>query len=96
MIIQVVCCAITGCILHIEVQEGKDAMQAKKYSSELGATAGCSARLIRNTRYCGRKHDSRTKAKKDKKAEIVYGDSWFGSKVSLSSLFFLFSFSNYS
>ena len=78
------CCAATGCIIHIELQEGKVAMNAKKYSSELGATAGCSARMIRNSRYCG-KHDERTKAKKDKKKELVYGDSWFGSKVSISS-----------
>ena len=28
------------------------------------------------------------KAKRDKKAEIIYGDSWFGSKVSLSSSLF--------
>ena len=55
-------------------------MKEKKFNSELGATAGCTAWLSLNSKYSG-KHESRVDAKKEKKAEVVYGDSWFGSKV---------------
>ena len=49
---QIVCCALTGCIIHIEVQEGKDLMRDKDYSKEFGATAGCTVCLARGSKYC--------------------------------------------
>ena len=53
-------------IKTLEIQEGKDRMKAKKYFTELGATAGCSMRLAESG--CG--EDS---------AGGIKGDSWFGS-----------------
>ena len=55
-------------------------MKEKEFNSKLGATTGCTARLSLNSQYCG-DHESRDNAKKEKKAEVIYGDSWFGSKV---------------
>ena len=65
----------------MEVQEGKDGMRKKDFSRELGATAGCTARLVRGSKYCGDNIERQT-AEEEGKKEIVYGDSWFGSMVS--------------
>ena len=62
-------------------------MNKKIYGAELGATAGCAARLVKNTRYCGN-HYERNEAKQNKKKEIIYGDLWFGSKVSFFIVLF--------
>ena len=75
------CCPITGVFLHLEVQEGAVAMRNKKYSADLGVTAGCVARIAEESKYCGKAREQ-LEAKRNKKPEIVYGDSWFGSKVS--------------
>ena len=56
-------------------------MRNKKYSSDLGGTAGCVARMMEESKYCG-KAKEQLAAKRNKRPEIVYGDSWFGSKVS--------------
>ena len=56
-------------------------MQDKDYSKELGATAGCTARLARGSKYCGNNSERQT-AEEEGKKEIFYGDSWFGSLVS--------------
>ena len=55
-------------------------MREKRYSKELGATAGCTARLIEGCSYSGDSND-RHQAKDQKKSLLVYGDSWFGSKT---------------
>jgi hypothetical protein len=34
-------CPITGCMLHMEIQRGKEKMKEKQYNREIGATAGC-------------------------------------------------------
>lgn len=54
----------SGCLLYLEVQEGKHA-GAKKYKQHLGATAARTARAADGVGL--------------KKGDIVYGDSWFGS-----------------
>ena len=59
-------CSVIKMIKTLEIQEGKDRMKAKKYFTELGATAGCSMRLAESG--CG--EDS---------AGGIKGDSWFGS-----------------
>ena len=56
-------------------------MQNKKCSADLGGTAGCIAQMAEEFKYCGKNRDQ-LEAKRNKKPEIVYGDSWFGSKVS--------------
>ena len=56
-------------------------MRSKKYSADLGGTAGCVARMAEESKYCG-KSKEQLEGKRNKKPEIVYGDSWFGSKVS--------------
>ena len=55
--------ADTGVMVHLEVQEGKDAMRSKEHHAQLGATAACCVRLAGG---CARK-------------STVVGDAWFGS-----------------
>ena len=38
-------CCQTGCMLHLELQRGKNGMQTSRHNRELGATAGCTLRL---------------------------------------------------
>jgi hypothetical protein len=61
----------TGCMLHAEVQEGKDAMHSKAYFGlqvgtlgVVGATAACTLRMMEAS--C--QHNG-----------LLFGDSWFGS-----------------
>lgn len=70
-----------GIFLHLEVQRGKLPMRSKKYSEELGGTAGCSARMAEATAYCGNvENKERRTAKENKKRETFFGDSWFTSR----------------
>ena len=55
-------------------------MRAKEYSKDLGATAGCTAWLVKNSKYCGNNKE-RKDAEEANKKELIYGDSWFGSLV---------------
>ena len=57
-------------------------MREKDYSNDLGGTAGCTLRLARGPKYGG-DTDDRKRAEERKKPEIIYGDSWFGSMVSI-------------
>jgi hypothetical protein len=41
-----VACPITGTMLHLEIQEGREGMKAKRLNKELGTTAGCTVRLM--------------------------------------------------
>ena len=50
-----------GTFLHLEIQKGALPMQAKKYSKELGGTAGCSMRIIEASEYSGRLEEQRKK-----------------------------------
>jgi len=54
----------TGILLHLELQEGKDAMRAKERYAELGAGAACTWRMTKPWHGSGR---------------TIIGDSWFGS-----------------
>ena len=42
-----ICCGITGIVLHLEIQEGKNSMKTKPFFNRLGATAACALRLSR-------------------------------------------------
>ena len=55
-------------------------MREKEFSKEMGATAGCTARLVKNSKYCG-DNNERKYAEEEQKKELIYGDSWFGSLV---------------
>ena len=58
-------------------------MHKKQHYKELGATAGCTARLAEQTQYFGNTSE-RLDAKMNEKPLIYYGDSWFGSlKITL-------------
>ena len=76
-----VACSKTGMMLHLEIQEGKDAMGKKEYSSEFGGTAACTFRLVDSSKHAGEKWKSRKEAKADDKPEFFKGDSWFTSVV---------------
>jgi len=54
---------------HMEIQRGKEGMKTKKFNAEVGATAGCTLRLLL---------DSITEEDKGMKHGIC-GDAWFGS-----------------
>lgn len=66
-------------MLHLEIQEGRDAMRAKQYSEQHGGTAGCTLRMVEATEHCGLKFPSRKHAQEDKRPEYYKGDSWFSS-----------------
>ena len=55
-------------------------MQKKRYSKELGGTAGCSMRIIEASQYSGRLEKQRIDAKEAGKRELFFGDSWFTSR----------------
>ena len=69
-----------GTFLHLEIQRGALPMQAKKYSKELGGTAGCSMRIIEASQYSGRLEEQRKDAMQVGKREVFFGDSWFTSR----------------
>lgn len=67
-------------MLHLEIQQGKIPMRSLPYSRKYGGTAGCTLRLIEATQYCGSNEPERQNARKNKKREFYYGDSWFTSR----------------
>ena len=72
--------------LHLEIQRGKIPMREKKYSKELGGTAGCSMRLIEASQYSGRREKQRQKSMEMGKRELFFGNSWFTSRRLCSAL----------
>jgi hypothetical protein len=42
-------CPVTGMIHHIDIQRRKEGMKQAKFNDKLGATAGCTLRLLLNT-----------------------------------------------
>ena len=61
-----------GPIIHLEVQEGKNAMKRKEYYSTYGVTTACVLRMAQATKACGNKPDPMV-------TNLFYGDSWFSS-----------------
>ena len=62
--------ATTGVMLHLEIQEGRDAMRSAEHVADLGVTTTCTVRLGKAAGGNG---------------NTVVGDSWFGSvKVSIN------------
>ena len=64
--------AKTNIVLHMELYEGKEYMQNKPYSKDLGATAATCLRLTEPYKGSGK---------------IMIADSWFGSVKSAISIF---------
>jgi hypothetical protein len=56
-------------------------MRKLKYSSLLGATAGCTLRLAEGSAYCGQNNQERVTAKERCKPNLFICDAWFGSVV---------------
>lgn len=53
---------------HMEIQRGKEGIKSAKFNEQMGATAGCTLRLLLNTISLQEQHK-----------HGVRGDAWFGS-----------------
>ena len=60
------CCGVSGIMLFLEIQEGKQRMANKPYVHELAATAACTKRMVVGGGFTGT-------------SRVVLGDSWFAS-----------------
>ena len=75
---KVACDASTGCMLFVEIQDGKDAMRAARFVKELGVATATSVRCAIG-------------AASEATGHTVVGDFWFGSvKVAASNLYVVF------
>jgi len=63
-------CPILGVIRHLEIQRGKEGMKNLKYNSTVGATTGCTLRLLEGSVGGDDDEDNR---------HCIQGDAWFGS-----------------
>ena len=61
-------CPITGVMTMMEIQRGKEGIKDKRYNRELGATTGCTLRLLEDTIIEG-----------EHQPHGIRGDAWFGS-----------------
>lgn len=78
---------IVGAFLYIEIQRGKIPMQKKKWSRQLGGTAGCTLRLAEASQYSSAtKMRERKEAKENGKRETFLHDSWFTSVKSVKGV----------
>ena len=70
---------VTGALLFIEVQKGKEGMKDSRHQQELGATAACTKRMMEETKGIGQK------SKKGGTKDCFLFDSWFASKKAAES-----------
>ena len=54
-----IACSVTGALLFIEVQRGKEGVKDSRYQKKLGATAACTNRTMEETRGIGQKSKKR-------------------------------------
>ena len=66
--------SVTGALLFIEAQRGKEGMKDSRYQQELGATAACTKRMTEETKGIDQK------SKKGGPKDCFLFDSWFASK----------------
>ena len=52
---KIVSCSVTGALLFIEVQRGKEGMKDSRYQQEFGATAACMKRMMEETKGIGQR-----------------------------------------
>ena len=69
--------AITGVMLFVELQRGKEPMRKKRYWDESGATAACTLRLTEGSQHLGQNLPNRKEAAQLCKSQIYKEDSWF-------------------
>lgn len=67
-------CPKTGCMLNLEIQRGKEGMKSRKHNQRIGATSGCTLRVMEDT--VGGSHHFNG----------IIGDAWFGSTRTVSEL----------
>jgi Transposase IS4 len=70
-----IACSVTGCIVGLELQRGKEGMRVGKYCDSLGATAACTLRLT----------ELPLPLDGDGSSGIM-GDAWFGSVKAATAL----------
>lgn len=70
---------MSGALLVIEVQEGKERMRNKRYAKQHGCTAACVLRLADASEYSGQNCTERKEAHEERIREQFDGDSWFAS-----------------
>ncbi len=70
-------CPITGIMTMMEIQRGKEGMKEKKDNKDLGATTGCTLRLLEATIPEG-----------NNESHGIRGDAWFGSVRTASEVGF--------
>ncbi len=51
--VKCLCCAVSGVMLFLELQEGKERMGKKEYVTELAATAACTKRMVVGAGFTG-------------------------------------------
>ena len=76
---------LSGMMAWIKIQEGKERMAKKTFFLELGATAGCVMRGVKN----GEKYLSELSEldnNESQKRDLWLGDSWFGSVKACASV----------
>jgi hypothetical protein len=67
-------CPKTGCMLNLEIQRGKDGMKEMMYNNRIGATSGCTLRMMEDT------------VGEDTPFNGIIGDAWFGSTRTVSEV----------
>lgn len=69
-------CPVLGVIRHLEIQRGKEGMRHQDHNATLGATTGCTIRLLERS------------IPEDERTErfCIQGDSWFGSIATCSNV----------
>ena len=70
---KVTACSVTGMLLHLEIQEGKDRMKQKEHADKKKATAACCMQMSE----ASRRVTNKTKETKDEPTHTFLGDSWF-------------------
>ena len=68
-----VACSVTGALLFIEIQRGKEGIKDSRYQYELGATAECTKRMMEETKGIVQK------SIKGRTNDCFLFDSWFAS-----------------
>ena len=74
-----VACAVTGPLLFIEVQRGKEGINHINYQKELGATTACTKIMMEGTKGIGNNNIKRVTK------DCFIFDSWFSSKKAAES-----------
>ena len=79
-------CTITGAMLHVEIQRGKEGMTHSEHTQTLGAISSCMLCLANAAKHCGQNPTAATGN------DFYYGDSWFASQKAAEALYEMVSF----